>query len=383
MGDYDRVDLLLGVYYFHEKASNALNLRLGSVFAPGFGVPTDTVVSQSVASETTAYAIFGELTYALTNRLKTTLGLRYNDEEQDFFQDLSFIIPGVGQVPGGAAFAGGPVPVSTSSGKVLPKVALQYEFSDDVHGYAQWSRGYKSGGLNLEGGNGLSTGRSGLYQPEIIDAYEVGLKSVLFDGSVTANIAAFAYDYSDLQMTIVVPPTNTLVQNADASIVGFEGDFTWNVSDVFRINGSATFLDATFDGFSSFDDANPGLGVQDLDGQTLPHAPEMTLGFGAEYRFDLSGKSFSDFSVRGDAFYSDDVVLRYFGTPVETQGSYALLNASATLRGADEKTSVRFFINNIADEEYLQNVTYIGAVGAFMGNYGAPQTWGVQISRQF
>lgn len=215
IGDYDRVDWLLGVYYFHEKASNALNLRLGSVFAPGFGVPTDTVISQSVASETTAYAIFGELTYALTNRLKTTLGLRYNDEEQDFFQDLSFIIPGVGQVPGGAAFAGGPVPVSTSSGKVLPKVALQYEFSDDVNGYAQWSRGYKSGGLNLEGGSGLSTGRSGLYQPEIIDAYEVGLKSVLFDGSVTANIATFAYDYSDLQMTIVVPPTNTLVQNAD------------------------------------------------------------------------------------------------------------------------------------------------------------------------
>jgi iron complex outermembrane receptor protein len=323
------------------------------------------------------------MTYAFTDRLKTTLGLRYNDEEQDFLQDLFFNIPGVGTVPGGAAFAGGPISVSTSSDKILPKVAFQYEFSDNVNGYVQWSKGYKSGGLNLEGGNGLSTGTAGLYEPEEIDAYEVGLKSILFGGSVTANLAAFAYDYKGLQVTITVPPTTTLVQNADANVLGFEGELTWNPTEHLVLNAAATFLDAGFDGFTGFDDANPGSGVQDLDGKALPHAPEMTLGLGAEYEFELGGQLFSGLLVRGDAFYSDDVVLRYFGTPLETQDSYTLLNASATLVGADEKTSLRAFVRNIGDEEYLQNVTYIGAVGAFMGNYGAPRTWGVQVSRRF
>mgnify|MGYP003627085032 CR=1 FL=1 len=383
LGDHDRLNWILGAYFFNEKASNSLDLRLGSVFAPGFGVPVDTVISQSVASETKAYAVFGELTYAFTDRFKTTLGLRYNDEQQDFSQNLSFVIPGVGAVPGGAAFAGGAVPVSTSDDNVLPKVAFQYEFSDRVNGYAQWSKGYKSGGLNLEGGSGLSTGTDGLYRPEEISAYEVGLKSVLFEGALTANVAAFAYDYSDLQVTITIPPTTTLVQNADARVLGLEGEFTWNATDHLMVNGAATFLDASFDGFSSFDDAHPALGVQDLDGKALPHAPDMTFSLGAEYTFDLNGKLFSRLLVRGDAFYSDAVVQRYFGSPIETQGSYALLNASATLLGADGKTSLRAFVKNIGDEDYLQNVTYIGAVGAFMGNYGTPQTWGVQISRQF
>lgn len=383
LGTFDRLSWLLGTYYFREEASNSLGLRLGSVFAPGFGVPMDTVLSQSVATKTEAYALFGELTYELTDRFSITGGLRFNDEKQDFLQNLVLDIPGLGQVPGGAAFAGGAITVSTSSDKVLPKVSVQYKLTESANVYAQWSRGFKSGGLNLEGGSGLSTGSDGLYRPESIDAYEVGFKSELFNPAFTANLAAFLYDYSDLQVTITLPPTTTFVQGADARIVGLEGEFTWQVADNFRLNSAFTLLDAKFDGFSSFDDANPAAGVQDLDGRRLPSAPKYTASLGAEYDIAISGPLLSRLTLRADAFHSGDVVLRYFGSPVETQDAYTLLNVSASLVSRDEKTVLRAFLNNVTDEEYLQNVTYIGAVGAFMGNYGAPSTWGVQLTRRF
>ncbi|MEQ9590800.1 MAG: TonB-dependent receptor [Parvibaculaceae bacterium] len=383
VGDFDRWNWLLGAYYFNEEASNTLNLRLGAAFAPGFGVPVDTIIAQSVASETEAYALFGELSFDVTDRLTLTGGLRYNDEEQTFLQNLQFEIPGAGAVPGGAAFATGPLPVSSGEDKVLPKLAASYAFTDNINAYVQWSKGYKSGGLNLEGGAGLATGEAGLYNPEEIESYEIGLKSVLFDGRLTANIAAFAYDYTDLQLTIVVPPTNTFAQNADADILGIEGEFRWEATDLLAFNAGFTLLDATFDDFSGFDDANPGLGVQNLDGEPIPKAPESTINLGVEYEVPINSGLFSNLIMRADGFHSDDVVLRYFGTPNETQEAYSLLNASATLNGANGNTSLRVFWNNIGDEEYLQNVTYIGAVGAFMGNYGTPSTWGVQLTQRF
>lgn len=383
IGESDRVSWILGLYYFKEEASNALPLRLGAAFAPGFGVPVGTRLIQSVASETSSVALFGDVTFSFTDRLRGTLGLRHNREEQDFSQNLVLNIPGVGIAPGGAAFAAGPVLVSSSSNKTLPKIGLQYDVSDDVNVYAQWSQGFKSGGLNLEGGSGLSVGALGIFKPEEIDAFEVGLKSQLFNRSVTANFAAFYYDYSDLQVTITVPPTTTLVQNADATVKGLEAEFLWDVNEAFTLNAAATYTQARFDGFSGFDDANPGLGVQNLDGEPLPHAPDVTLNLGAAYTINFGGELFSDLTLRADAFYSDDVVLRYFGTPNDTQEAYSLLNLSAKLTGADDSIILRGFVNNVTDEEYLQNVTYIGAVGAYMGNYGTPRTWGVQLSKRF
>jgi iron complex outermembrane receptor protein len=383
VGSAGPVSWLLGAYYYHEEASNALPLRLGAVFAPAFGVPINTVLTQSVASKTESVALFGDLTYSLSERLRLNVGLRYNHEEQDFTQLLVLNIPGVGVVPGEAAFAGGPLSVSDKSNKLLPKIGIQFDLTDDANLYAQWSRGFKSGGQNLEGGSGLSIGLKGLFKPETLDAYEIGLKSQWADRTVTANLAAFYYDYSNLQVTITLPPSTTIVQNADAKIYGVEGEFNWKVTDAFRLNAAATLTHARFDGFKSFDDARPAQGVQDLDGEPLPHAPDVTLSLGAEYRATLAGSPLPALTLRADGFYSDRVVLRYFGTANDSQKSYATLGLSAKLASEDGRTTLNAFLNNATNEHYLRNVTYIGAVGAFMGNYAPPRTWGVQISQKF
>ena len=384
IGDHDRFKWILGAYYFHERAGNALPLRLGAVFAPGFGVPVDTVLTQSVGTTTESFAVFGDGTYSITDRLRINLGLRFNHETKDFSQYSFLTIPGVSSpIPLVAAFAAGPVDSSTKTNKLLPKISLQYDLADDVNLYAQFSKGFKSGGQNLEGGTGLAVGVAGFYRPEQINAYEVGLKSRFFDRRVTANLAVFYYDYSNLQVTITRPPTTTVVQNADAIIYGLEGEFAWAATDHLKLDAAVTLTHARFDGFSGFDDANPGLGVQSLDGARLPHAPDYTLKAGAEYSFDLGHPLFNTLTLRGDVSYSDDVVLRYFGTPNDTQDGYTLGNLSARLEDEDKNTALRVFVNNVGNEHYKQNIAYIGAIGAFVGNYAAPRTWGVQLSRKF
>ncbi len=157
----------------------------------------------------------------------------------------------------------------------------------------------------------------------------------------------------------------------------------YKISGAFRINASANWLHARFKNFLVFDDAQPALGTQNLRGRSLPHAPDFTANLGAEYRVPLESCFLSSLTLRGDLYYSDRVVLRYFGTPNESQNGYALGNLSATLAGADDKAKLRLFVNNVGNKKYRQNSTYLGALGAYYGNYGPPRTWGAAFSYRF
>ncbi|THD78551.1 MAG: TonB-dependent receptor [Phenylobacterium sp.] len=383
IGDNGRLQWLLGAFFFHENSDVVFPLAFGQDFAPLIGLPTGTQLTQSVGSKTTSYALFGNLTYAVTDRLKLEFGLRYNDERQVFAQGFTIFLPGVGVVPGEPAFANGPITTKTSSHKFLPKIGVQYQLSDEANLYASYSVGYKSGGENLEGGSGESIGAAGLYKPEELDAYEVGLKSRWLDRRLTANFAAFYYKYTGLQVTNIVPPSSGFVQSADARNYGLEGEVTWKATSNLRIDASATWLHARFHDFHSFDDANPGLGLQNLDGHPVPEAPDVTFNLGADYTIPLETRFLSSLVLRGDVRYSDRVVLRWFGTPEDSQAAYTLVNLSAKLLSADQKTSLDVFLNNVGDTRYKLYSFYIAPVGAYFGNYGTPRSWGLRLSHRF
>ena len=373
IGDTGPLKWILGAYYFKEKFSYSLpvdfvgGLNTGD---PATSIPAGaTVITGELVDRTRSFALFGDVTYSFNDWLRLNVGLRYNTEKKRFESGTGIIIPGSG-------FMGvRGVKTQFKADKLLPKVALQFDVNDDINGYVQWQKGYKSGGQNL--------GLLPQYLPESIDAYEVGLKTQWLDRKLTANFAAFYYDYKNLQATIVLPPTTTLVQNADVKVYGIEGDLNLQVTDAFRLNASATWLHARNKRFFSIDDANPGLGLQDLKGKPITRAPDFTFNAGAEYRFDLGRELLNALSVRADFSYSSKVVLRYFGEEQDVQKAYALLNLSATLSDIDEKTSLRAFVNNVTDKLYRQSSSYLGPIGAYVGNYSPPRTWGLQLSRKF
>ena len=373
IGDTGRLKWILGAYYFHEKYFFGLpvvfiaGLNTGD---PASSIPPGAIVHAGLLNDRTeSFALFGDATYSLTDRLRLNVGLRFNTEKKRFESGAGVTLPGIGFV--------GVTGVKTrfQADKLLPKVALQFDVNDDINGYVQWQKGYKSGGQNLQ--------LLPEYLPESINAYEVGLKTQWLDRRLTANFAAFYYDYKDLQVTIVRPPAITLVQNADVTVYGLEGEINFQVTNAFRLNASATALHARNKRFFSLDDANPGAGVQDLKGKPISRAPDFTFNAGAEYRFDLGGNLLSTLTIRADVSYSSKVVLRYFILPEDVQKRYALLNLSAVLADVGEKTALRAFVNNVTNKLYRQSSGFLAPVGAWIGNYSAPRTWGLQLSRKF
>ena len=370
-GESGGLKWILGAYYFHEKWGNSLPVNVGTTGGPANGLPANTLLEQAVNGKTKAWALFADATYALSEQVRLNVGLRYNDERKDDTQFFAIRDIGVGPII---------IPLKSKSSKLLPKVGLQFDMNQDINAYVQWSRGFKSGGVNLPGGGGENLGPvNGFFKPEQLDAYEIGLKTELADRRVTWNTAAFYYDYKDLQVTRNVPPAVTLVDNADAKVYGLETELTWRVSPAFRLNAAATLLHARFKQYSTLDSAT-GL-IADISGTPLPHAPDWTLNVGADYRIDLGGTLLNSLTLTGNVQYTDDVVLRQYRPSDNIQKGYAIANISATLADQDNRTRLTFFVNNVGDKVYRQHVINFGL--GYMGNYGPPLTWGVRLSRDF
>jgi iron complex outermembrane receptor protein len=368
LGDYGKVNFILGAYYFREKALTRLDLEFGSVGGPASGLPAGTLLQEGVLAKIENAALFGDLTYSLTDRLRLNVGLRYNHESNDYAQifTLQPLVPNLFLFD-----------YHTNTDRVLPKVALQFDIKDHVLGYAQWSRGYKSGGANLAA-SPADIG-SPLYGPETLDAYEVGLKSQFAGGRLTANVAAFYYDYKDLQVTLNIPPSTTRVENADARIYGVEAEFRLQVTPAFVLQVAPTLMHARYKNFVSFDPVfNETV---DLAGAHMLRAPDFTVNASASYRIDLTGDLLSSLTFQADAFYSSKVVLRYFDRPGESQQAYGVVNLSAVLANADDRVQLSAFVNNVGDKDYKQQVTNFGL--GYFGNYAPPRTWGMRLSSKF
>lgn len=356
-GSTDRLDWLVGAYYFEEEYDLFLPVVFnGALF--GAPVPSVEVIGGDLVEETTSFALFSDFSFALTDRLTLNGGLRFNSEEKDF------------QFFGAASPAG-----SIEEEDVLPKVGLQYALTDEINVYGQWQIGIKSGGHQLD--------RPELFGSEELEAFEFGIKSQFMDGKVTANAALFFYDYADLQATITLPPATTLVQNGDADVTGFEGELFFDPSENLRINLGVTVLDSEYKELQALDQTNPTGPLVDLSGEQLIRSPESTANIGAEWRIPVQSEFIGDILLRGDAFYSSDFKLTLFDFDETRQDEYTQVNLSATITDPSDRFALRVFVDNATDEVILQQGTFGAVQNSFAGNYSEPRTAGVAFSARF
>jgi iron complex outermembrane receptor protein len=253
-----------------------------------------------------------------------------------------------------------------------PRLTVRYEFGDNSNVYASYSQGFKAGQLP-PGNRPLS-----IVDPESVDAYEIGYKTV--GSRIRFDAAAFYYDYQDLQVTAFLSPGSIVRNAASAEIYGADASLTWDLTDTLTLRAGTAY---THGEYQDFDDAvrfvqSPTSGffsVQTVDasGNVMQRTPEWTGNLDLTYTKPFERGTLQ---LGGNLYATSEI----FFDPVEqfSQDSYQLLNLRATWTTPNDAMSFSVFGTNVTDEVYRNQVQ--PATGAVQQGYGEPRSVGLQLT---
>jgi iron complex outermembrane receptor protein len=339
------------------------------------------------------YAVFGQGTYALTDDLGLTLGLRYSKDEKEYFQDHRLQQVPNPDYPDGLERFVGPRTLTDEWDSVTPKIGIEYTPTDELLVYGSYARGFKSGGWSPRPTQNNDTDLA--YDEEYVDSLEIGTKSQLFDGRMNLNLAAFYNLYKDVQVTTIGSQGGgtllLLTRNVgDAILYGAEAEIVARPTRSLDLNLAVGYLHNEWDKIKI---ADPDLTTDDK----LVDAPEWTATFGGQYTLPIGDAG--DLVLRADASYKsltwkDPFNLRRpTNLPLEegyevtvgrmAQDAFWLLNARVAFRTADDAWEFAVFGTNLTDEEYITSITPVTTFGYDEAYYGRPREWGVSIRYSF
>ena len=391
-----------GGFYLHENLRQNQPLDLfgdGDLFG-GFGIPAGPGAFDGIAQRsydhsrqtTDTFALFGQSDYTW-NKLTLTLGARYTWEKK------SFVYSGSTQYQSGGLGNYGPLQSfinysnSETNSNITWRTALSYHFTHQIQAYASAATGFKSGGFN---GSFLSNDpQQALLQltpirPEKVTAYEIGEKATLLDRRLNLNLAAFYNDYENEQIFASVPQTLTtgtgqeiqtttqLLTNAKkAHTEGVELQVTAAPVYGLTIDLQSAWLrtrldDATLPLFS---------GASSLNGKELANAPHFTFSGVVNYRLDLANGD--DINFHWNSNFRSHVWFDSTNDPYIQQSPYWVHNLNIDFE-AHQGWVAGVFIRNLADTKYTLTSTDLSVPFGFLEPvYGAPRTYGVELSYHF
>lgn len=336
--------------------------------------------------------VFGELTYSLTDALRVTGGLRYNNERKTALN-------------ANAAYSGSLTPVtpptspeevfrfnpSTATGitdvtatfdNVTWRGIVEYDVSEDILIYVNAATGFLSGVMNQ---NGTVT------QPQTSLSFEAGLKSRFWNDRAQINVAIYDVKYDELATTFQIPNPNdagsfiTLSSNGGVlKARGAEVSASFRPVSAWDIAIGASYMDAEYrsfgqnlpGGFQVINGAVPASRFINLSGERPPYTPETTFSISTNYDIDL-----------GDARLTPSVQFRYSdsyfahgGLPFDLSGfqpSFTQTDIRLTYAPWKANWLIEVFGENLEDE-MLNQRTQTGGDGLQQANYGLPRNFGIR-----
>jgi outer membrane receptor protein involved in Fe transport len=220
-----------------------------------------------------AWAVFGEAYYDVTERLRATLGLRVTKDKKSQVVHSTALLASVGTLPESSTSG---KPYRTDQGTAVAdfdpettgKFNLDFKpdlaFTDDTLVYATYSRGYKGGGINPPASTAAgSASQATTFDPEFINAFELGTKNTLLNGTMQANASLFFYDYEGYQVSKIVNRTS-VNENIDAEVIGFEYEGLWRPTRNITFNAILGLLKTEIKSGSSIDLENRTQGQAGL-----------------------------------------------------------------------------------------------------------------------
>jgi iron complex outermembrane recepter protein len=418
-----RLDLVAGLYYFHEKYRQGERLHMNAQFcriAPpaaqalcsGFlaanGGTVENATVQDVRQTTDSYAAYAQANVHLTDQVFATLGGRYSEDRKEgsYDQQTNPLLANV------RALETLTLPDIDDS-RFTYRVGLNYEPNEDLLFFGSYSTGYKSAGYNSGAGAPslttignppvVVTPERRVFDRETTENLEVGAKTSWLDRRLTLNLTFYRMNIKGFQDRAFDGTSFTVRNAGNLRHQGFELDAIAKPIRNLSLFANVAYLDSEFTDYP--DAANlPGFGsipgapgTQDLKGKSATFAPKWSGRVGFDWTGDF-GSSGLGWGLNSNLSF----VSKQFGglvndaNPQTIIGGYALLGARATLNGPSDRWSVSLFGNNLLDKQYEAGNLYQfleGSLpvrnGVFPGStavrrlHADPRTYGISGTLRF
>ncbi len=386
----DRLRFVTGLFYQRQEHDIYQRYKidgLGGIQV--FGWP-DTIWLTNQERVNSDSAIFGELSFDVTEQLTVTGGLRgyrTKDSLKGFFGFSHKYSGNYGEALcfSPERFHGSPcvnLDDTVKESGVIPKANVTYRLTDDHLIYLNYARGFRPGGVNRNG-------TVAPYVSDTLDSYELGMKTAWQDGRVRVNGAFFVENWRDMQFSFLPPSGSglTVIGNAGrAQIVGLELDLGWLPTDNLELFGGLALIDAKLiHDYRS----EPETPTEAESGDQLPVTPKFKANLTARYSFELG--EFGGF-VQGSGVYQTSSwsdLLREERALIGSNDAYFTGNFSV---GVERDTyGLQLYVENAFDERADINkfsqcdvpVCANPANGTVYTVTNQPRTFGLRLSKRF
>jgi iron complex outermembrane receptor protein len=353
--------------------------------------PQEDATVATFTQELESIAVFGQATWNINDAWNTTLGLRWTEDQKDGDYIMTLNNPAAFVLAAPEETLG----MERDDSKTTWFGNVNWHVTDEVMLFATASTGYKSGGFNSQGSGRQALGEEGrIFDPEEVTNYELGVKSTLLSGTMTANATLYRMDIDDFQDRLFDGLSFIVLNAGELRQQGVEADINWAPIEPLRIVAGVGYLDSEYLDFDPAP-ALPGGEFQDLTGERRTFSPEWQTSLSADWTQAFANGM--EWFVGGSWSWIDEqnVGASSNNDPQSEQDSYSIVNARVGLRSASGNWDVTLFGNNLTDEDYCQNI-FDAALGPLLGavnpanntsvmrcTLGAPTTWAVRGAYRF
>jgi iron complex outermembrane receptor protein len=311
----------------------------------------------ATTDETTSYAAFGQVTYPFTDNFRGIIGARAAMDEKKYDNpNLAPTAPTTGE---------------EDWTKYNWKAGLELDVTEDIMSYLTVATGHRPGGFNTMGGGTI-------FDPEELISYELGIKSRFLNNRLQINGDVFYYDYSDFQLADFYFPEGSAfpvldINNVeDVDTYGAELEIEALITEQTLLTLSAAYLDSTYASDLILHD---GPAEKNMNGEQLPHAPELSINASLMHKFILSGGS--KWTPRVSMRWTDDQYVAPFTGENQLQEAHTIIDASIVYDSPDGKLSLNLYIRNLTDEATK--------TGYFANEFlvGSPRQYGAVLNYRF
>jgi iron complex outermembrane receptor protein len=363
-----RFDYVLGGFFYDENPRSNWLSPLGVLGG-------ESTTSAGKVSSTIG-ALYANGTFAIADTLKLDGGVRLNSAHKKILYNQTATNPIV------FAVFGAPEMIDyrdkLKQTWVDATASLRWEMSPDIKSYVSFSTAQRPGGWNA--GQVFTTDIR--FDGESVDAYEMGLKTQLFDRMLRLNIAAYLMDFSNMQVLQLVPsPTGLRGQITNAGAArskGVELDFDFAPSRALSLSGGLAVNSAKF---TDFPDAE-GPGTPNYRGRRLIQAPKFTGSLNLQYRLPVTGNG-AELVFNADYVHSSATFSDPSNGPEYYQEPYDVVGARLAFVAPDDRWQVALFARNLFNADYVQDATVNGLGTSAAKVMNEPRVIGIELRAGF